>query len=191
MKYLVAIDGSENAKTAFFTVLKLMQMDRDYLYLVTVVEDPTQSIYAHVFGGESLQKALDNVVTSSKNMLSSYAAVAKEYKANVELLLSISNHVGEALCKIVEDKQIDYLVMGRRGLGTLKRMFVGSNSKYCTEHAKCNILIVKKDWLNSEEEKALNDLLAKASLTETKPEPKEELAKQQQVFPVEVIKTAS
>lgn len=93
MKYLVAIDGSDNAKTAFHTVLKLMEMERDTLYLVTVVEDPTNSIYAHVFGGEGLQKALgkssrpyrvilgsDNVVASSKNMLNSYAAVAKEYK---------------------------------------------------------------------------------------------------------------
>jgi hypothetical protein len=28
----------------------------------------------------------------------------------------------------------------------LFRIFVGSNSKYCVEHAKCNVLIVKGDW---------------------------------------------
>jgi len=190
MKYLVAIDGSDNAKTSFYTILKLMQMDRDQLYLATVVEDPTHSIYAHVFGGEGLQKALDNVVASSKNMLNSYAAVAKEFKANVELLLCISSHVGDSLCKIVDEKQIDYMAMGRRGLGTLKRMFVGSNSKYCTEHAKCNILIVKKDWLSPEEETSLNEMLAKASLVEPK-ESKEELAKQPQAFPIEIIKSAT
>jgi hypothetical protein len=33
--------------------------------------------------------------------------------------------------------------MGRRGLGKIERVFVGSTSKYCLEHAHCNVLIVK------------------------------------------------
>jgi len=191
MNYLVAIDGSDNSKTAFFTVLKLMQVERDILYLVTIVEDPTSSLYAHVFGqsGE-LQKALDNVIASASEMLNSYAKMANEYKINVELVVATSSHVGEAICKMVEEKKIDYLAMGRRGLGTIKRLIVGSNSRYCVEHSKCNVLIVKKEWFSPEEEKSLNDMLAKTSICKIEPESTGEQAKQQS-FTVEIIKIPS
>jgi hypothetical protein len=33
--------------------------------------------------------------------------------------------------------------MGRRGLGTIERLFMGSNSKYCIEEANCNVIILK------------------------------------------------
>jgi hypothetical protein len=42
----------------------------------------------------------------------------------------------------------------------------------------------------TEEENSLNDMLAKASLNEPK-QSKEELAKQPQAFPIEIIKTAT
>jgi hypothetical protein len=48
-------------------------------------------------------------------------------------LISISSHVGEAICQAVDAKKIDVLIMARRGLGKVKRFFVGSTTKYCVE----------------------------------------------------------
>lgn len=50
-----------------------------------------------------------------------------------------------------EVKKVDFLIIGRRGMSTLKRIFVGSTSKYCLEHANCSVLVVKGEWGPSEE----------------------------------------
>ena len=54
-----------------------------------------------------------------------------------------TGEVGEILCDYIPKNKIDFLVMGRRGMGTFKRLFLGSNSKYCVEHADCNVIIIK------------------------------------------------
>jgi hypothetical protein len=35
--------------------------------------------------------------------------------------------------------------MGRRGLSGIKRVLLGSVSRYCVEHAPCNVLVVKEE----------------------------------------------
>ena len=65
--------------------------------------------------------------------------------ANVKALYGTSSHVGELICNTVKERDIHFVVMGRRGMGTIKRLFVGSNSKYVVEHADCNVLVVKSE----------------------------------------------
>ncbi|KMS94750.1 hypothetical protein BVRB_015640 [Beta vulgaris subsp. vulgaris] len=49
----------------------------------------------------------------------------------------------EEICKAVEQVHMDMLVIGSRGLGGIKRAFLGSVSDYCAHHAGCPVLIVK------------------------------------------------
>jgi len=56
------------------------------------------------------------------------------------------------LCKAVDQKGIDYVVMGRRGLGTFERMLLGSTSKYVIENAKCNVIIAKMDVVKKQKD---------------------------------------
>ena len=44
----------------------------------------------------------------------------------------------------VESNNADVLLMGSRGLGSLKRAFLGSVGDYLTHHAHCPVLIVKQ-----------------------------------------------
>ena len=52
------------------------------------------------------------------------------------------NRPGEVICKLVEDKKAQLIVMGSRGMGTLRRTFLGSVSDYCVHHAHCPVAIV-------------------------------------------------
>ncbi|GJM96624.1 hypothetical protein PR202_ga22404 [Eleusine coracana subsp. coracana] len=49
----------------------------------------------------------------------------------------------EAICEAVERMHAGLLVLGSRGLGKIKRAFLGSVSDYLTHHATCPVLVVK------------------------------------------------
>ncbi|CAN0877262.1 Universal stress protein A-like protein [Linum grandiflorum] len=49
----------------------------------------------------------------------------------------------EKICGIVESLHADLLVMGSRDFGPIKRMFLGSVSNYCANHAQCPVIIIK------------------------------------------------
>ena len=53
-----------------------------------------------------------------------------------------SNRPGEVICKLVEDEKADLIVMGSRGVGTLRRTFLGSVSDYCVHHTKIPVVVV-------------------------------------------------
>ncbi|KAF2585389.1 hypothetical protein F2Q70_00037474 [Brassica cretica] len=57
--------------------------------------------------------------------------------------LVLEGEAKDMICQAVEQMHVDLLVVGSRGLGKIKRAFIGSVSDYCAHHANCPILIVK------------------------------------------------
>ncbi|WZZ11374.1 hypothetical protein YC2023_097295 [Brassica napus] len=49
----------------------------------------------------------------------------------------------DKICETVENLNADLLVLGSRAYGPIKRMFLGSVSNYCTNHAHCPVVIIK------------------------------------------------
>jgi len=51
------------------------------------------------------------------------------------------------------------LVIGRRGMGKIKRLLVGSTSRYCVEHANCNVMVIKGEWGPSQVHSSLQEVI--------------------------------
>ncbi|XP_054793295.1 universal stress protein PHOS34-like [Prosopis cineraria] len=69
---------------------------------------------------------------------------ARQHK--VEVLLKIYwGDAREKICEAVNTTPLDCLIMGNRGLGTLKRAIMGSVSNYVVNNASCPVTVVKAE----------------------------------------------
>ena len=149
--YLVAIDASENSGWAFDYATAVMDKKNDVIHLMTVIAEPGPTTFSP-FGDvahnhEVMLKARAAEKEKCKRRLRYFAHLCHqlEFEQPIKMTLG-SGHIGEIICSYIKEHKIDFLVMGRRGLGTVKRFFLGSSSRFCIEEADCNIVIVKKPF---------------------------------------------
>jgi len=126
---LVGIDGSEHSVKAFEYAVKLAEIMGSKITLLNV-QEPRIYDYAPQtakdLGERILANALD-VVGKGK------VEVDKKVEFGIP-----SDKIGQ----IAEKGEFDLIVLGSRGLGTVKRFLLGSVSDDVCHKAKCSVLIV-------------------------------------------------
>jgi len=123
-----------------------MNKEVDELLVVSVLEKPSRTIIPFV--PDIFSRFDDYEALMKKDVKALLEECAKELdKLGVKysLHMGISGHVGEMIILLQQKYEADFIIMGRRGLGVVKRLLMGSTSKYVMEHAACNVLIVKQD----------------------------------------------
>ena len=50
---------------------------------------------------------------------------------------------GEAIVKFAEEKKVTMVIMGTRGLGSIRRTIMGSVSDYVVHHAHCPVIVCR------------------------------------------------
>eukprot|EP01113_Clastostelium_recurvatum_P019028 TRINITY_DN2243_c0_g1_i2.p1 TRINITY_DN2243_c0_g1~~TRINITY_DN2243_c0_g1_i2.p1 ORF type:complete len:193 (+),score=40.32 TRINITY_DN2243_c0_g1_i2:121-699(+) len=160
--YLIALDSSANSSYAFNELLRIINREEDRVYLVAVQETkiidfddiasgalasgmafgytPPANLIAPVHPSIAEQ----TIEKRATELLDAYSGMCKSNNVqHYEATLLKSHHIGEAICNMVEEKKVDYLLVGRRGMSQIKRAFLGSTSRYCLEHASCSVVVVK------------------------------------------------
>jgi len=139
---LVAVDDTVWSYYAFHYALKYMRPD-DTLMLINVPDQPSKTLAA--FSPALLVNDMENVSElRSRKILVYFGNLAKLEKVKNWSLIKADGSPGPILCEVASSMMVDQLVVGRRDLGTFKRMFAGSTSKYCIEYAECCVVVVKK-----------------------------------------------
>ncbi|KAJ4885037.1 Adenine nucleotide alpha hydrolases-like superfamily protein [Raphanus sativus] len=159
LKVMVAMDESKNS---FYALEWAVEHLRDVISaepetdqaggLLTLVHvHPTYLQYIYPSGGTaSAVYATDSVPESMKKAREE--STAKLFTRSLEICrgkmvktetMILEGDPKEMICQAVEQTHVDLLVVGSRGLGMIKRAFLGSVSDYCAQHAKCPILIVR------------------------------------------------
>lgn len=115
--------------------------------LVVVHAKPSPSSVVS-FAGPGAADVLPHVESDLKNIAAGVIRKAKELcisKSVGNVLLEvIEGDARNVLCEAVERHHADMLVVGSHGYGALKRAVLGSVSDYCSHHAHCTVMIVKK-----------------------------------------------
>ncbi|KAJ3673239.1 hypothetical protein LUZ60_006613 [Juncus effusus] len=151
-KVAVAVDDSEGSHYALsWAIDRIILSRRDDSQLVVLyaqhavdnfvypVAGHVSAVYTPTSVFESMKKANEE---NSKHIIARAVDICKSKGVNATTAI-VEGEPKDALCDAVEQLHADLLVVGSRGLGMLKRAFLGSVSDYVAHHAKCPVLIVK------------------------------------------------
>lgn len=155
---LVPMDGSPNALRALDQAVMLAQRFEAKVVLLSVLED---YLYAGSLSGlevpaglrlrelslEPTQEELDNQHLTRHQVGDAAAMLRKVYKGlPSEISAQMYFGVGsprEDIISVAKQVNADLIVMGSRGLGSIRSMLMGSVSNYVLHHSDLPVMVVK------------------------------------------------
>lgn len=141
---LVPYDGSAHAKKALAQAIDLVTASGAKLYvasvcnIVAVMSNFDQVSIAEGYLNAELSEDLE---TQCRQDLADAESMIPE-GIEKELRYEVGSP-GPVLLQMAQDIECDLIVMGSRGLGPLKGIFMGSVSSYIVSRSECPVLIVK------------------------------------------------
>lgn len=147
----IATDGSDNSKAAFKYYVKDLRKDGDKVVLLHSVEMNPFLQTMHVtdppfnFGREMLPKLLEEEQVRAQQKIDNISTWCKEQGIEGTVKAVHSESPGEGIIKAAEEHNASLIVMGTRGLGTLRKTILGSVSDYVLHHTKLPVLICKPE----------------------------------------------
>ncbi len=141
---VVPTDGSENAKRALEHALAVADRNQAELIVVhvaNIVSAISNFDQTPISGGYVSEQIAEDMEETGKEILND---VVQEIPAGVKVKSVFEvGSPGPALLAVAKKYNADLIVMGSRGLGPLKGLFMGSVSSYVTSHSTCPVLIIK------------------------------------------------
>jgi nucleotide-binding universal stress UspA family protein len=146
-KVLVAVDGSENSDRALDFALDLAEKYDAALTVLNVSEPPAMGavpLEPTTISGESMVVFAKDLRKFHEEILSKAVAHAREVKPDV--VVSSKLREGDPALEIAaaaKEDGFDVVVVGHRGLGRVREMFLGNISEKVAHLAPCPVIIVR------------------------------------------------
>ena len=133
-KILFAYDGSDESRRALRYASRLSERDNVIVLSVAtkLIEAPSTTQFTEPgHGPDSVQQGLEDV-----------REIMGDAGIDAEYISKIGNPAAEIL-STAETRDVELIVVGRRGLHTIQRFLLGSVADRVVEHATCDVLVVK------------------------------------------------
>lgn len=139
---VIALDHSNHASHTFDWAKHHILTPTDNVVLINVRPVPVDYVG---FLGDTM--AIDHDTdedfrSASHHLLQHYGYILKNCGFNVRAI-SIRGEIRSDLVRKTKELGADLLICGSRGLGKLKRAFMGSVSNYLVNHCTCPVLVVR------------------------------------------------
>jgi len=144
-RILVAVDGSENATRAARAAIALAKKFNAELIVCHVIPTPAFSAQAvFTVPGDTMRGYYEVSRTEGNRIVGEVVKLAETngVKASSTIRDNVFSVV-ECIVKLAEDMNIDLIVTGTRGLGSFKKLLVGSVSSGVINHSKSSVLLVR------------------------------------------------
>ncbi|OCA91888.1 universal stress protein [Pseudobacillus wudalianchiensis] len=137
---LVAVDGSEEAKTALIKAAKIAAEDKAQLIITHVIDMRYFARFQLYDDGSIITQAK----THGQELLEGYKEEAKQFGVEkVGTALEFGSPRSEIPGAIAKKYEADLIVVGATGLNAIERALIGSVSEAIIRHAACDILVVR------------------------------------------------
>lgn len=81
--------------------------------------------------------------------------VTLSFKLHGKVLLLRGYNAGESVVDAAKSEEVNLIVLGSRGLGTLRRTILGSVSDYVVHHSHCPVVICRHEDIQPPHSKAV------------------------------------
>ncbi|KAK3612047.1 hypothetical protein CHS0354_021731 [Potamilus streckersoni] len=135
----IAIDESEYAEYALQWFLQHVRRQDDYLLLIHVPEAYDFSMASPAVV-DQLLKDLEKRVNKLEGK---YRDLLKDAGINGKFRTG-GGKPGEIICQIAAEENAALIITGTRGLGKIRRTFLGSVSDFVVHHSKVPVLVCRK-----------------------------------------------
>lgn len=138
---LAATDGSEGADRAVAVAADLVKSISGELLIVNVSEGKFSSAELRllerlrVSEGDAFEEISHRVLTRAK-------AVAQDHGAEIIETMGGAGDPTKVIMEIADHKHVDAIVLGRRGLGQLEGLLLGSVSQKLCCLAPCAVIVI-------------------------------------------------
>ena len=137
---LVGYDGSDNAKLALRQAIEIAQSTNARLTVMSVIPDVAATVQGAWLAGANPQQL-------ERDMTEQISATLEEAVAQVPEDVPVTKllghgHAGPALVSAVDEHGCDLVVVGTRGRGAVKSLFLGSVTEHLVTHSSVPIVVV-------------------------------------------------
>jgi nucleotide-binding universal stress UspA family protein len=140
---MVPVDGSDYSKKAVELAIELAKLSNAELYFIHVMEETKVPDWFKEFAKDEQLGTGDYFDIVEKRLFAPLFARAKESKIKVFRGIRARGDPADEILRNAEQRNVDLIVMGNRGLGKFSRVFIGSVSTKVLSHAKCSCITVK------------------------------------------------
>jgi len=143
---VMAVDPSDFAKYAFEWFLENIHRSDDMVVLVHCPEAPRLPTFSFKSPMappvDEWKKILDDMNSKTRKLEEDYETTCIQRKLKYKVKGEAMKQPGEGIIKVAENEGANMIVMGTRGLGTVRRALIGSVSDYVVRHSCIPVVIV-------------------------------------------------
>jgi nucleotide-binding universal stress UspA family protein len=140
---IIAVDRSQQAEHAFDWYVKALHKPENHLVLIHVPEGATLEMAKgqRMSLGE-VNKLMEIERKENEEMTSKYKKLMEDGGVKGEYRV-VYGKPGEALVDAAKSDNASMIVMGTRGMGTVRRTIMGSVSDYVVHHAHIPVVVCR------------------------------------------------
>jgi len=142
MKVLVAVDGSKSSDYAVRWYLDNLAKPHHHLIFVQAVPPfaPSYAGAGYVLSPAVIEAYVQENKTMLDNTKSKLDDIMKDRENSSEFVHE-SGDAGHRICHVAKERKAGMIVMGTRGLGSIRRTILGSVSDYVLHHAHVPVTV--------------------------------------------------
>jgi len=147
-KILLAVDGSEKSKQAADKLAEMVKSIESEVDIITVLESPDiklREVDAYI-PDKTIEELREMNKEEIKEKAEQILKEAEEHFKDIDVKLKKIIKYGDpadVICDYAEENDIDMIVLADKGIGGIKRFFLGSITSKVVRHAKSSVMIVK------------------------------------------------